>query len=76
MDFFLGNENILQSHSTVGCPSLCIYCAVLSRFSHVQLCATLWTVAHQAPQSTGFSRQEYWSGLLCPSPGNILMCIY
>ena len=31
---------------------------VLSRFSHVQLCATLWTVAHQAPLSMGFSRQE------------------
>ena len=30
---------------------------------------TLWTVAHQAPLSMGFSRQEYWSGLSCPSPG-------
>ena len=36
---------------------------VLSRFSHVQLCATRWTVARQAPLSMGFSRQEYWSGL-------------
>ena len=34
-----------------------------SRFSHVQLFATLWTVARQAPLSMGFSRQEYWSGL-------------
>ena len=33
---------------------------------------TLWTVAHQAPPSMGFSRQEYWSGLLFPSPGAIL----
>ena len=33
--------------------------------------ATPWTVAHQAPLSTGFSRQEYWSGLPCPSPGNL-----
>ena len=32
-------------------------------FSHVRLCATLWTVAHQAPLSMGLSRQEYWSGL-------------
>ena len=32
---------------------------MLSRFSRVQLCATLWTAAHQAPLSTGFSRQEY-----------------
>ena len=33
---------------------------MLSGFSHVQLCATLWTIARQAPLSTGFSRQEYW----------------
>ena len=33
--------------------------------------ATLWTVAHQAPLSMGFPRQEYWSGLLFPSPGDI-----
>ena len=44
---------------------------VLSRFSHVQLFATLWTVAHQASLSMGFSRQEYWSGLPCPPPGDL-----
>ena len=33
--------------------------------------ATLWTVAHQAPLSMGFSRQEYWSGLPCPPPGDL-----
>ena len=43
---------------------------VLSHFGYVQLGATLWTVAHQAPLSMGFSRQEYWSGLPCPSPGD------
>ena len=32
---------------------------------------TLWTVAHQAPLSMGFSRQEYWSGLPCPPPGDL-----
>ena len=40
----------------------------------VQLCLTLcdpWTVAHQAPLSMGFSRQEYWSGLPFPSPGDL-----
>ena len=37
--------------------------AVLSHFSHVQLCATLWAEARQAPLSMGFSRQEYWSEL-------------
>ena len=37
--------------------------------SLVQLFVTPWTVAHQAPLSMGFSRQEYWSGLPFPSPG-------
>ena len=32
---------------------------------------TLWTVSHQAPLSMGFSRQEYWSGLPCPPPGDL-----
>ena len=36
--------------------------------SRAQLLATLWTAAHQAPQSMGFSRQEYWSGVPLPSP--------
>ena len=44
---------------------------VLSRFSCVRQFVTLWTVAHQAPLSMGFSRQEYWSGLLCPPPGDL-----
>ena len=44
---------------------------VLSCFSRVQCFETLWTVAHQAPLSMGFSRQEYWSGLPCPPPGNL-----
>ena len=39
-------------------------------FSRVLLFATLWTVAYQAPLSTGFSRQESWSGLPFPSPGD------
>ena len=41
---------------------------LLSRFSHVRLCATPYTAAHQAPPSLGFSRQEHWSGLPFPSP--------
>ena len=40
-------------------------------FSHVQLFATPWTVAYQAPPSMGFSRQECWSGLPFPSPGDL-----
>ena len=39
--------------------------------SRVRLFATLWTVAYQAPPSMGFSRQEYWSGLQFPSPGDL-----
>ena len=41
---------------------------LLSRFSHVRLCATPEAAAHQAPLSLGFSRQEHWSGLPFPSP--------
>ena len=40
-------------------------------FNHVPLFMTLWTTAHQAPSSKGFSRREYWSGLLCPPPGDL-----
>ena len=43
-----------------------------SRFGHVQLFATLWTVAHQATLSKGFSRKEDWSGLPFPPPGDLL----
>ena len=39
--------------------------------SHVRLFATPWTVAHQGPPSMGFSRQEYWSGVPFPSPGDL-----
>ena len=39
--------------------------------SCAQLFATTWTVAHQAPLSMGFPKQEYWSGLPFPSPGDL-----
>ena len=39
--------------------------------SHVQLFVNPWTVAYQPPPSMGFSRQEYWSGLPLPSPGDL-----
>ena len=39
--------------------------------SHVRLFETPWTVAYQAPPSMGVSRQEYWSGLPFPSPGDL-----
>ena len=43
--------------------------------SHVWLLATPWTVAHQAPPSMGFSRQEYWSGVPLPSPMQALFTL-
>ena len=49
--------------------SVCV--CVLSCFSHVRLCVTLWTEVHQAPLSMQFSRQEYWSRLPCPPPGGL-----
>ena len=64
---------------TNGSHSLMGYCAMkkvfdgllllLSCFSHVQLFATLWTVAYHVPLSVGFSRQKHWGGLTCPPPG-------
>ena len=55
---------ICWAHTVIWCV-----CTV-SLFSHVSLPETLWTVAHQAPWSKGFSRQEYWSGLPCPPLGD------
>ena len=44
---------------------------LVSSFSRVRLCATPWAVAHQAPLSMEFCRQEYWSGLPFPTPGDL-----
>ena len=43
----------------------------MKSLSHVRLFVTPWTVAHQAPPSMEFPRQEYWSGLPFPSPGDL-----
>ena len=51
--------------------NVCVCACMLSRFSCVPLFATPWTIACQAPLSMGLSRQEHWSGLLCPSPGDL-----
>ena len=48
-----------------------VHLCLLSHFSHVRLFTISWTVAQQAPLSVGFSRQEYWSGLPCPPPGDL-----
>ena len=60
-------------------PLLCLYempkclnlCVVVWSLSHVRLFATPWTLAHQAPLSMGFPKQEHWSGMLFPSPGDL-----
>ena len=43
---------------------------MLRHFAPIGLFATVRTIAQEAPLSMGFSRQEYWTGLLCPSPGD------
>ena len=48
-----------------------IHAWLLSHFSCVWLFVTLWTIAPQAPLSLGFSRQEYWTRLSCPSPEHL-----
>ena len=52
-------------------PQLSVVSVGVNRFSCVRLFMTLWIIARQAPLSMGFSRQEYWSGLSCPPPGNL-----
>ena len=58
--------HIISSNSSH--PERAIWLLLLSRFSHVWLCVTPQTAAHQAPLSLGFSRQEHRSGLPFPSP--------
>ena len=48
-----------------------VYCVVVESLSLVWLFVTAWTIAHQAPLSMGFPRQEYWSGLPFPTPGTL-----
>ena len=45
-----------------------VLACMLSSFRHIQVFATPWTIACQAPLSTGLSGQEFWSGLPCPPP--------
>ena len=63
---------LVRSNYFKQCSISCCFqvCKWKWKWSHsVVLFATLWTIVHQAPPSMGFSRQEYWSGLLFPSPG-------
>ena len=59
---WLGNQGLI-----------CYTCAHAGSLIRVRLFVTLWTVAHQAPLSMGFSRQQYWSGLPFPSPGHLAL---
>ena len=61
-------ERVYIVYRCVYTHTACVYSQSLSR---VQLFATQWTVTYQAPLSMGFSRQEHWSGLPCPPPGDL-----
>ena len=70
----------LKIHPPAGRGGILIVCSLgivcfdphnCQLFSHVRLFVTPWTVAHQASPSVEFSKQEYWSGLPCPSPENL-----
>ena len=66
------NKFLHQGHYVI---FLCICSLLVLVFNRSVVSNSLrpqWTVALEAPLSMGFSRQEYWSGLLCPSPGDIL----
>ena len=67
--------NILYLFLELSCLSYCelqeLYVKVSWLLSCVQLFVTPWTVVHQTPLSMGFPRQEYWSGLPFPSPGDL-----
>ena len=60
-----------RSPQCIKYKSIACYICVLSHFSCVRLCTTPRTVARQASLFMGFSRQEYWSGLPCPPPGDL-----
>ena len=66
------DKNKTNKQKLFTCLYICVYACKLSHFSHVQLFLTLWTIVHQAPLSIGFSRHEYWSGLSCSPPGDLI----
>ena len=66
-----GGRSIRASASSTVLPTNIQHWYPLWLTGHVRLFATLWTLAHQAPLSMAFSRQEYWSGLPFPSSGDL-----
>ena len=61
----------MSMRHTLAHIQLIVIISVAGVLSCIQLFVTPWTVVHQAPLSMGFSRQEYWSGLPFPSPGDL-----
>ena len=64
----LSKEYLVRCCRELISPGYLLFVSVLS---HIQPFATTWTGAHQAPLSMGLSRQEYWSGLPFPPPGDL-----
>ena len=64
-------SSLFRNKSSLTILCVCVCVCVLSRFIHAQLLETLWTVAHQALPSMGFSRQEYLGRLPFPAPGDL-----
>ena len=70
--YFIWYFTQLESYSIYSCiPFSSLVLMRVKSLSRVWLFGTPWTVAHQAPPTMGFSRQEYWSGLPFPSPGDL-----
>ena len=72
--FYPLGKILIVSHDPLLCPHggcFSFFFVLVCTLNHIQLFVTLWTVAHQAPLSMEFPRQEYWSGLPSPSPGDL-----
>ena len=67
----VSSHDLSSVHKTLFRFPLRIRMVMVKSLSRVRLFATPWTVAYEAPPSMGFSRQEYWSGLPFPSPGDL-----
>ena len=68
---YMTNLLSLMKNDQIHYQTIYVQACMLSRFSRVRFFVTPWTVAHQALLSMGFSRQDYWSGLPCPPPGDL-----
>ena len=66
---YSGPWDLKSGISNINCVMSPVAAQVLSQVNRLCLSTTLWTVAHQAPLSMGFSRQESWSGVPCSPPG-------